>query len=585
MVTYMDGHKKVILHCGSLMAVREGNSFVSPEYRIVYEKTLSLKENLSCSPVGVRWSVESFVLQGDEKEVLEDFCKGDLRIVTDGSHHPLRGVATAAMYSSTTQGGTSFSAKLQVPGEAEDLQSHRAELGGLFAAITIIEVLSAWAREEGRDLEQCGATVACDNKESLRIFNQKYVFDPRQKDFDLLDTLQQRIKDLNPVLISGRWVAGHQDDCAHLDELDWWARANILCDSLAKSHLSKILMHGERIQAYSGWFPKERVRIFCGNKKLTSINKNTLYQRIMLLKTTSWWINHRRLSDLSCELVDWEVVGKSMKSLAPSRRIWVTKHASENCGISKTLFRWNIQSDSLCPRCGIAQEDSFHVFRCEHESNAEPKQKMIAAIKKFLGDSGTSPDIAVAMEIGITKWLNGEDGLYTVPLLRVRDAFAEQLEIGWGNLVMGLPSKKWSYYQQKHFNLIGSRRSGKRWVTMLLKLLMNTAWDMWDSRCEWRHRVGNARDVMAENLLNAAIREEMGKGSAGIPEGSKYLLNMDPEEVLSYSCFHKQCWLRSVEAARGRVPLCDMVQDTIAGDTLYEPSRKRLRRWMSTGIM
>ena len=584
-VTYMDGPKKVILHCGSLTVVQECKSFVSPEYSIKYDKSLTFKENLCCCPMAARWSVESFAMQGNELSVLEDFCKGALRIVSDGSYHPLRGVATAAIYASTTQGDACFSAKLQVPGDAEDLQSHRAELGGLFAAITIIEVLSAWARSEGRDLEKCGATVACDNKEALRIFNSKYVFDPCQKDFDLLDTLQQRIKDLHPVSIRGRWVAGHQDDLVQFDGLDWWARANVLCDNLAKSHLAKILMLGEGSQAYTGWLPKERVRIFCGNKKQTSLNKNVLYRRIMLLKTTSWWAKQGRLSELSREIVDWEVVGQSMRLLAPSRRIWVTKHASGNCGISKTLFRWNLQSDPMCPRCLTAQEDSLHVFRCEHESNMEPKQKMISAIKKFLNESGTSPDIAVAMEIGIFKWLNCEEGTYTVPLLRSRDAFEEQSEIGWGNLVMGLPSKKWSYYQQKHFNLIGSRRSGKRWVTMLLKLLMNTAWDMWDSRCDWRHRVGNDRDLMAENLLNIAIREEMSKGSAGVPNGSKYLLDMDLEEVLSYSCFHKQCWLRAVEAARGRVPLCNTREDTESGDILYEPSRKKLRRWMSTGIM
>ena len=255
-VTYMDGSKKVVLHCGSQSEVHEGKAFVSPEYRILYDKSLTFKDNLHRSPMGVRWLVESLVMHGDETWVLEDYCNGVLRIVSDGSHHPLHGVATAAVYSSTTQGCASFSAKLQVPGDAEDLQSHRAELCGLFAAVTIIEVLTAWVRCEGKDLERCGATVACDNKESLQIFNQKYVFDPSQKDFDLLDTLQQRIKDLNPISITGRWVAGHQDDWAQLDGLDWWARANIICDSLAKSHLTKIITHGGRTQAYSGWFPK-----------------------------------------------------------------------------------------------------------------------------------------------------------------------------------------------------------------------------------------------------------------------------------------------------------------------------------------
>ena len=120
---------------------------------------------------------------------------------------------------------------------------------------------------------------------------------------------------------------------------------------------------------------------------------------------------------------------------------------------------------------------------------------------------------------------------------------------------------------------------------MLLNLLMNTAWDMWDSRCQWQHREGNDRDIMAENLLNASIREEMGKGVAGIPNDAKYLLDLELEVVLGYSKFQKQCWLRAVEAARGMVPLSTHDVDSIANDIMYEPSRKLLCRWMSTRIM
>ena len=71
------------------------------------------------------------------------------------------------------QDNTCLTMVLQAPGRDDDLQSHRAKLSGHFAAVTILEHLKQWAIREGRDLSKTGALVACDNKESLRVYNQE----------------------------------------------------------------------------------------------------------------------------------------------------------------------------------------------------------------------------------------------------------------------------------------------------------------------------------------------------------------------------------------------------------------------------
>ena len=118
-----------------------------------------------------------------------------------------------------------------------------------------------------------------------------------------------------------------------------------------------------------------------------------------------------------------------MQLLAPSKRIWVTKHASENCGIGKTLHKLKVQSDPFCPRCNKVVEDLFHVFRCNHESNNEPKQRLIKTIRKFLHDGGTSPEVALTLETGITKWLYGEDVRYNSDMFGVCNAFLSNLRL------------------------------------------------------------------------------------------------------------------------------------------------------------
>ena len=191
------------------------------------------------------------------------------------------------------------------------------------------------------------------------------------------------------------------------------------------------------------------------------MDKNLLYKWLTLLKTSAWWEKQGRLSSSSSKIIDWDVVGEAMQSLAPSKRIWVTKHALENCGIGKTLHKWKVQSDPLYLRCNKVAEDLFHVFRCNHESNNESKQRLIMSIRRFLHDGGMSPTVALTLETGIMKWLYCEDARYNSAMYSVGDAFFEQSEIGWGNLLMGIPSKKWSYYQQKILNLKALKDLGK----------------------------------------------------------------------------------------------------------------------------
>ena len=180
-------------------------------------------------------------MEGLEDSLLTSFCEGQLRIVTDGSHHPEWNLATAALCV-VGQDNTCLSTVLQAPERDDDLQSHKAELSGHFAAVTILEHLKRWAIKEGRDLSQAGALVACNNKESLRVYNQEYFFDPTKADYDLLQSIQVRIKALK-AKVAGKWVKGHQDVQTAFDSLDWWSKMNVKCDNLAKAYLTKIATH------------------------------------------------------------------------------------------------------------------------------------------------------------------------------------------------------------------------------------------------------------------------------------------------------------------------------------------------------
>ena len=84
---------------------------------------------------------------------------------------------------------------------------------------------------------------------------------------------------------------------------------------------------------------------------------------------------------------------------------------------------------------------------------------------------------------------------------------------------------------------------------------------------------------------NDAISEEWGKGTGGLPVCLRYLLDWDLADLLDQPKFHKQSWLRAVEAAQGRVPTKILGHDNGPQneDAIYKLSRKFLRQWMANG--
>ena len=224
-----------------------------------------------------------------------------------------------------------------------------------------------------------------------------------------------------------------------------------------------------------------------------------------------------------------------MERLSLSKRKWITKHASENCGIGKTLHKWNIQQDAPCPRCHEKEEDSPHVFKCDHFSNGEGKEKMLEALREQPEETETNSEIKRAMVCGVKRWLLGTQGENPNGFSDdVKNAFHEQQSVGWCNMTMGLPTKSWDTLQQKDHTKKGKRRSGKRWLMMIIKRLMEMAWDVWISRCKWRHREGNERDENSEEELNNYTREEFMKGEEGLPEHSMHLIECDAEDVIDF---------------------------------------------------
>ena len=70
----------------------------------------------------------------------------------------------------------------------------------------------------------------------------------------------------------------------------------------------------------------------------------------------------------------------------------------------------------------------------------------------------------------------------------VREAIAEQDQIGWWNFSLGRMSTKFAPIQSRHYESLGLRRTGAVWARKLITELNEILWEMWEHRNHVLHK-------------------------------------------------------------------------------------------------
>ena len=328
---------------------------------------------------------------------------------------------------------------------------------------------------------------------------------------------------------------------------------NIEMDTAAKDYWQCLQDSGHSmsppiIQSHNeGW------SLWHGDSKIASPDYKTLYHIIQDPTTMTYWARHDRFPEDMMDEIDWEASGHGLTSLPTSRRRWVTKHASENCGVGATMVKWKMQDDAKCPRCGQDQEDTTHVLKCSAAGADEVWQSNMQKLETTMIDLHTRPDLLEALMARLNQWRRGlpfiNDPLWTDELV---DTVTNQDRLGWKNLLECLPVKQWKQLQQRYFNKYHPQRSIKRWMNKLLQQIHNVAWSQWDHRNKVLHKTELPRVFRTIGLLNDEITKEYAKGPADLPPTDRYLFTVPLLLRLARSTTHKQSWIRNIQSARQR---------------------------------
>lgn len=163
------------------------------------------------------------------------------------------------------------------------------------------------------------------------------------------------------------------------------------------------------------------------------------------------------------------------------------------------------------------------------------------------------PELQTAVITRLRQW-KGETNVD--PLLTehcgLRSAVLHQDELGWYNFLMGRISLQWREVQQRYYEWLGHRNTGRKWATALIKKVWEVSWDMWDHRNEVRLNTltpAKRRRLVALNLL---VTDEYQRGTEGLRPKDHHWLSKPQATILHYDFNRNEQWAESIQLARLR---------------------------------
>jgi hypothetical protein len=293
-----------------------------------------LSRALQNLPDDAHWAVRNVLFDDNGLTIANAFQNGTAVAVSDGSLKHAFG--TAAFVLEGANHDHRINGVNQVPGPIKEGDSYRCELSGIYSVILLGDTIA-----KVHEVADGSATIACDNESSLLIFEPDYIPDPSAESFDLIQAIWS-ILQTTPIRWSTVHVRGHQDKhgLAGLSRLEL---LNVEMDNAAKRHWAHLCpLHDDNPipSPIHHTIHREAWSLWNGTQKFSRPNRRNIYAAIKDPVTTMFWIRHHRIPPASAPLIDWDSSAAGMKSMTKTSCTWVTKHASEECGVGITLVKW-----------------------------------------------------------------------------------------------------------------------------------------------------------------------------------------------------------------------------------------------------
>jgi hypothetical protein len=235
------------------------------------------------------------------------------------------------------------------------------------------------------------------------------------------------------------------------------------------------------------------------------------------------------------------------------------------------MHRWKKRSSAKCPRCD-SEEDKTHVWKCRGSGADEIWMKSMAKLRRELTEAHTLPNLVDIICDRLTAWRY--DSNPTVPIsnfLGLRKLIDDQDKVGWQALLEGMPVAGWAEVQQNYLAWRKMRRTGKRWLSSVIKKMWDVAWDLWDHRNGVLH---DSDDNVASQLQRKAIEEEFTLGPTTVMMEARQLFRPGIHRLIALPPAAQQAWLIRIRNSRIRYAELGAVHNT------FRDERRGMARWL-----
>jgi hypothetical protein len=281
----------------------------------------------------------------------------------------------------------------------KDGDSHHCEYAGIYGICVLVSVIVSHFQ-----LTDGSIHIACDNKESLRVLDPEFYPNPQGSSFDFANAIWNMIQ-LSPLRWTFEHVRGHQDSNGRIRALTRLERYNVFVDRVAKN----FWIHHARAPGFLDSLSPQPIggegwQVWTSDGKVTHPSSDNLYELLQDKITQMWWVRHNIVPKENLKRIDWDGTSRLMSSLPPAKRRYITKMASQNCGVGDTLLKWKYQADAACPRCG-AHETTTHVYQCSGQGADAVWETSMARLVKYMLKPypGVCPTGGVIFQFPLTR--------------------------------------------------------------------------------------------------------------------------------------------------------------------------------------
>lgn len=216
---------------------------------------------------------------------------------------------------------------------------------------------------------------------------------------------------------------------------------------------------------------------------------------------------------------------------------------------------WGFWESSACKGCDCLLETTQHLFCCPHPKMRQQYTDSLNGFEQWLTAMDTDPDIQECLMRTLAMPL--EEAAFTANIDDTDEdlmaAALAQDHIGVHNFFLGRISLDWRLIQDRYYREIGSRRTAKRWVSGLVKHLLEFSHSLWICR---NTEIVHAKDaqglpVAEGQALNAEIQQQFQEGTTTLLLQDRYLLERyTVDQVLQKHAASKRQWVESIQLAR-----------------------------------